>query len=250
MALLIAAGLALVTPAPALGATTFVVNRIGDAPDLSLANAACDVSANAGHQCTLRAAIQEANDTAGVDVISFNITSASKTITPATPLPAITDQVTINGYSQSGATPNTKAANSNAVLVVVLDGVNAGAAANGLRVDSSGTSIRGIVIMRFGEAGVRIAGSGNVVAGNFIGTDRPGTTKRPNGTGVAVFGAAIRRSSQPTGWSSRGPRGTHRFGAYAAGRSIRVASRSTTARVVCQAVAASRATRTRIWFEP
>ena len=58
---------------PAQAAQTFVVNRATDEPDRNLADAACDVSANAGPQCTLRAAIQEANATPGADTIAFAI---------------------------------------------------------------------------------------------------------------------------------------------------------------------------------
>src|SRR6187549_2408333 len=96
-------GAALIAPAATHATTTFTVNRIGDQADLNLANAVCDVSSNSGNQCTLRAAIQEANDTPGFDTINFNITSTSKTITPASPLPPIVGTVTINGYSQANA---------------------------------------------------------------------------------------------------------------------------------------------------
>jgi hypothetical protein len=176
--------------APSVHAATFSVNRIGDQADLNLADAACDVSSNAGSQCTLRAAIEEANDTPGPDTINFNITSASKTIAPATPLPRITDAVTINGYSQPNSSANTRAANNNAVLLIVLDGVNAGAAAIGLEVDGSDSIIRGLVIQRFGRAGVLLSGVGDhVVAGNFIGTDAAGSTSRGNTVGVEIESA-------------------------------------------------------------
>lgn len=108
IALTLVGGAAAFAPARVLGATTFVVNRIGDASDLNLANAACDTSANSGNQRTLRAAIQEASDTSGADIINFNITSTSKVIAPNSPLPPITDPVTINGYSQAGASANTR----------------------------------------------------------------------------------------------------------------------------------------------
>ena len=173
-------------PAPARAAT-FTVNRIGDQADRNLTNAACDVSSNTGSQCTLRAAIQEANDTPGADTINFNITSASKTITPATPLPPISDAVTINGYSQNGASANTKAANSNAVLLIVLDGVNAGATAVGLELLGSDSTVRGLVIQRFGRAGLLVSGGGDhLVAGNFIGSDAAGTAARGNTVGVEI----------------------------------------------------------------
>ena len=190
LAFLVATGLSAVAARPVAASTTFVVNRIGDQPDLNLANASCDVSTNAGSQCTLRAAIQEANDTPGADTINFNITTTSKTITPATPLPAIAEQLTVDGYSQPGSSENTKAASSNAILVIILNGLNAGAGSRGLAVDANGSTIRGLVIQRFDTAGIEVNGNENTVAGNFIGTDVTGTLARGNSVGVRVTGAA------------------------------------------------------------
>ena len=179
---------AVAAPSPVQGAATFVVNRIGDEADLNVANAACDVSTNSGNQCTLRAAIQEANDTPGADVINFNITITSKTITPATPLPTITGRVTINGYSQTNAKANTKSVGNDAVIKIVLDGVNAGTSTNGLVFDASDSLVKGLVIQRFGNAGIVLNGSGNRVQGNFIGTNGTATEARPNKFGVVVNG--------------------------------------------------------------
>ncbi len=92
-------------------AANFVVNRSADTRDANLSNTVCDVDASRrGNQCTLRAAIQEANDTEGAEVIRFNIPDNPnvsglevKTISPASALPTIREAVTINGYTQSGA---------------------------------------------------------------------------------------------------------------------------------------------------
>ena len=174
---------------PVLGSTTFVVNRTGDGADINLANSACDVSTNAGSQCTLRAAIQEANDTPGADTITFDITTASKRIQPSTPLPPITEAVTINGYSQSGASVNTLANGDNAVLQIVLDGVNHGQDMPALVIDTSGVLIRGLVICRFGTgAAIVINGKGNTIRGNFIGTGRLGNGREPNLFNIQVNG--------------------------------------------------------------
>ncbi len=188
LSLVVSSGLTpFATPAPVAASTTFTVNRIGDQPDLNLANAACDVSSNSGSQCTLRAAIQEANDTPGVDTINFNITSASKVITPASPLPIIGEPVTINGFSQSGASANTRTTGNNASLVIVLDGLNAGADAIGLELRGSDSTVRGLVIQRFDGPGIVLAGGGDhLIAGNFIGTNAAGDTARGNDVGVFV----------------------------------------------------------------
>jgi hypothetical protein len=187
LAALVAVVGALSIAMPASAATTFVVNRIGDQSDRNLANSVCDVSTSAGNQCTLRAAIQEANDTPGADTINFNITTTSKVISPATPLPPITEAVTINGYSQTGASANTLATGNDAKLKIVLNGVNAGAGTVGLDVLGSDSTIRGLVIHSFDSNGIRLGGGGDhLVAGNLIGTNTAGTEARPNTTGVFV----------------------------------------------------------------
>ena len=65
---------------------------------------------------SLAQAIIDANAAAGADLIQFDIAGTGPhTIAPA--LPAITDPVTIDGYTQPGASPNTLAVGSNAVLL-------------------------------------------------------------------------------------------------------------------------------------
>jgi parallel beta-helix repeat protein len=127
---------------------------------------------------SLRQAITDANATSGADVINFDIPGTGvHNIAPATELPTITDPVTINGYSQAGATPNTKAVGSDAVLKIELSGQSAGAGAIGLRVESANSTIVGLVINRWGQ-GIRVNGpdgAGVKVVGNFIGTDASGT---------------------------------------------------------------------------
>ena len=84
--------------------TTFTVNSLGDIPEQDPGDGVCNLRLFRG--CTLRAAIQEANATAGADTINFNISgSGVKTIRPTSPLPEITEAVTIAGYSQPGASP-------------------------------------------------------------------------------------------------------------------------------------------------
>ena len=170
--------------------TTFVVNKIGDAADNNVGNGKCDTSTASGKQCTLRAAIQEADATSGIDTINFDITSTSKVIAPGTPLPAITEKVTIDGYTQSGAKPNTLAVGTDAVLKVVLDGVNAGPTAVGLDLQSGGAVVKGLNIQRF-VVGIRIGGTdnnpdSNIVRGNYIGTNAAGTQARSNLVGIRI----------------------------------------------------------------
>lgn len=142
--------------------------------------------------CSLREAIQAANVSFGADLIGFDIPgSGPHTIQPLSPLPKITKPVLIDGFSQPGALPNATAGQpgNSAILLIELDGTNAGPLASGLTISGLNSVIRGLVINRFNGDGIRIVGSGatgNVVEGNFIGTDISGTNNRGNG-GANVF---------------------------------------------------------------
>jgi hypothetical protein len=137
---------------------------------------------------TLRQAMFDANITPGADVINFNIAGTGvKTITPTTALPKITEAVTINGYSQPGAHPNTKAIGSDAVLKIELSGGSAGAV-DGLWITASNSTVKGLAINRW-YRGIRIEGSastGNRVVGNYLGTDASGTQDLSN-TAAGVY---------------------------------------------------------------
>ena len=74
---------------------------------------------------SLRQAILDANGNPGADVIRFNVVGGGvQTIALVSSLPSITDTVTIDGYSQPGASANTNPPDrgSNAVLRIELDG--------------------------------------------------------------------------------------------------------------------------------
>jgi CSLREA domain-containing protein len=167
------AALSLMLASSAHAARTFTVNLTADTPDANLSKVACDVNpAASGKQCTLRAAIQQANATAGADTIRFAIpgTTGVKTISPASALPVITEQVTIDGYSQPGAHPNTLAVGNDAALKIQLDGTNVGN--NGFEITNSSNSvIKGLVINRFGIAGIAVGGDeGKIYIGDTSGT--------------------------------------------------------------------------------
>jgi len=133
-------------------------------------------------------AIIDANSNPGPDIITFNIPgSGVHTISPANQLPPITDPVTIDGYTQPGAQPNSLALGSNAVLLIEINGAVANSPA-GLTISSGNTTIRGLVINRFNVYGIYIDTNGNnTIAGNFIGTNASGSAGFPkpnNGSGV------------------------------------------------------------------
>jgi len=139
---------------------------------------------------SLRQAITDANALAGIDTINFNIPGAGvHTISPASPVPSITGPVTIDGYTQPGAAQNTDVDGFNGTLLIELNGTNAGVGSSGLTIDGGNGTIRGMVINRFGNVGINLNSSNNLVEGNFIGTNAAGTTALGNG------GQAIRIDS-------------------------------------------------------
>ena len=158
-------------------AATFTVTNVNDA--------------GAG---SLRAAILDANANPGADTIGFNIPGTGvHTISPLSALPPITDAVTIDGYAQPGASPNSNGPGlpGNAVIVLELNGTNAGPGTPGLLILASGSTIRGLAINRFTNSAIVIGGSasGITVAGNYLGTDVTGALNRGNALqGVNIAG--------------------------------------------------------------
>src|ERR1041385_560419 len=165
---IVAATLAAMTPTNA-AAATFAVTNSNDS--------------GAG---SLRQAILDANNNAGLDSIVFNISGTNvHTISLATPLPPIGDPVVIDGTTQAGFVANNKP-------VIEINGMSAGAQA-GLRLSAGGTTVRGLAINRCGTYGIEISGppGTNIIQGNFIGTDPGGTATRPNSfSGIHVLGSS------------------------------------------------------------
>ena len=147
---------------------------------------------------SLRQAIINANNNAGADTIQFLIPGTGvHTISPLTALPAITEAVTIDGYTQAGATANTHAPTQgiNAVLKIQLSGAMAPANSNfsGLTINADNCTVRGLVISSFQHDAIDVSSNGNVITGNFIGTNAAGTAALPNGTngiGAVIFTGA------------------------------------------------------------
>lgn len=160
---------------------TRTVNSTGDGADANPGDGVCDDGAG---NCTLRAAIQEANATAGSDTIAFNIPGNSPhTIQPGSPLPAITESVVIDG----GTEPDYAGS-----PVVELDGSLAGVLADGLKIQAANVTVRALAINRFDGAGINVASgaSGAVLEGNYVGTDTGGSLALGNlGAGIYVNNA-------------------------------------------------------------
>ena len=139
---------------------------------------------------SLRQAILDANAAPSLDTISFNIpgcgpgtgTGPVCTIKPLTILPPITAPVTVDGALSDPLSfavghpfyPSLRKPG------IELDGSLAGAGIveGGLLLrDHSGSTIRGMVVNRFGGRGIRIDGTGgsHTVAENYLGTDSTGS---------------------------------------------------------------------------
>lgn len=152
-------------------------------------------TANDG-KCTLREAILNANNDsqagstdcakgAGADNIVFSIGGGGvQTINLANALPEIDHPLTIDGTTQPGCAeyPCIELNGSGTVLEYGLF----------FATGSDNSTVRGLVINQFGEAGIAIEGtSGNVIRGNFLGTDVTGTVARPNMVGITIFSGAV-----------------------------------------------------------
>ena len=160
-----------VSPAP----LTFTVNTAADNVDGSL-----------------RDAIVRANQNTGAtNRIEFSMLgSLPIVINPAFAMPTITNPVVIDGTTQPG---------SGAAPAIELTGLGTTGTGLILGAGSSGSTIRGLAINRWSNAGISVQSSGNVIEANHIGTDPTGTIARPNnGSGVQVAASSGNRIGGPT----------------------------------------------------
>lgn len=160
----LASGTFVLVPQKAHAATTFTVNNTNDS--------------GAG---SLRQAILDANSTTGADTIAFSIGSGHVQIIPTSPMPPITDAVTIDGTTQPGYSGSP---------IVEISGNGAGAGARGLYLtgSASGSTVKGLVVNKFSAQGIFIDTSNINIKGNYIGVDYTGAVAQPNGgDGIGIF---------------------------------------------------------------
>ncbi len=148
---------------------------------------------------SLSKAIADANATAAADEIRFGLIGFGP-FTIDGPLPAITNPLLIDGYSQAGAAVNDSVVGTNAVIRVQLDASDVAAGSALLQVDANDTTIRGLAIQGIGEqgTGIRIKAGveGTLVEGCFIGTTAGGSDEslgigiRNDGTDTVIGNGA------------------------------------------------------------
>ncbi len=129
---------------------------------------------------SLRQAILDANASPGPDSIAFNLSGTGPfTITPASPLPTITDPVVIDGSTQAGYA---------GMPLVEINGSNLAANSDGIHITAGGSTVRALAINRCPRDAIRIESLGtNVIEGNFLGTDPSGAAALPNGEGGVMI---------------------------------------------------------------
>src|SRR6266542_316231 len=122
---------------------------------------------------SLRQAIIDANATSGRQTISFNIAGAGvHTIVPLSALPEFTDPVIVDGTTQPGfsGTP-----------IIEISGAGLSGPVSGIVITAGNSTVRGLVINRFNGGGFAngqialMTNGGNVIVGNFLGTDLTGS---------------------------------------------------------------------------
>jgi parallel beta-helix repeat protein len=154
---------------------------------------------------SMRQAIVNANATGGTVLIKFDIGTGCgpHTIALASALPDVTAKVIVDGFTQTGASPNDLYLGDDAVLCIILDGTTHGIG-NGLRVAQTAPSstvadIIGLAFSGFGSAAIRLEGGhnhfvgGNQIGGlvgfNFLGQVANGIVVGPGVAGVLIGGS-------------------------------------------------------------
>ncbi len=155
--------------APATVGQAFTVNSTGDAGDPLPGDGFCQTAVPG--VCTLRAAIDEANNLAGPNFIRFGIGAGAATITMSGLVP-IVEPVNIDARTQPGFSGSP---------LIQLSGPFIG-----FEVSGGSTTMRGLVINGATIAILVESSDNNVIQGNWLGTNARGTGPAPNYQGVSM----------------------------------------------------------------
>ena len=172
---------------------------------------------------SLRQAILDANDAEGETSIVFNLPNTDPGRDPVTGafifkpeldpegnmysnlLPDVwATTITIDGYTQPGAHPNTLADGDNAVILIRIDGFHHGEGSVGLRtVFNDAVTVRGLAITNFPQGKINSDGTFTggwgidfdsiygFVEGNFLGTDETGKVVQASKVGIMLSNAGL-----------------------------------------------------------
>jgi parallel beta-helix repeat protein len=133
---------------------------------------------------SLRQAILDANATTGATpTIIFNlIGGAPYTITPLSALPTVTRPVVIDGTTQAGYSGHP---------IIMISGTSAGSASDGLKLTGGSSTVRGLAIGGFNSTGILLQNAdGNLVTGNYLGTNLTGTAAFGNSLGLQIISSS------------------------------------------------------------
>jgi CSLREA domain-containing protein len=170
----------------------FTVNSTGDAGDTNVGDGVCYTggsNSETNAECTLRAAIEEANFGASADTIDFNMPATEPghsggiwTITPTSPYNDIRQTVSIDATTQPGFVSDP---------IVQLDGSDPGAAGAtaALTLEANNSLIEGFIVHSWGDEGLEIdastgKGDNNTLRNNWVGID---STQTPRLIGDAAI---------------------------------------------------------------
>ncbi|HSX61940.1 MAG TPA: hypothetical protein VLF18_17265, partial [Tahibacter sp.] len=160
-----------------LSAATFNVTLDGSASDDDLTDNACDTGSGG---CTLHAALQQANATAGFD----RITLGRAKVTLAQSLPAATERVVIDG-TFGGGRAEIDGNGTNSCFNLSSPG-GGGQSPNPLVPQANNSRVENFVIHNCVSDGISIDGHGYVVFNNVIGLNPAGTASPNGGDGVSI----------------------------------------------------------------
>lgn len=162
------------------------------------------VNTNDSGAGSLRQAILDANDNGNpsdMDIIDFDIPGDEvHTIAIASDLPSVTQKVTIDGYTQTGAQENTAVSPEpiNSVIKIEIAGTNATITQGAIGLIANGSVVKGLSIYdasapsgELDYSNLALVGTGSSVKGSYIGLRADGSTQGQdykNSVGVFAVG--------------------------------------------------------------
>jgi CSLREA domain-containing protein len=189
-------------PVAVAAPTTFSVVSTADTADANLGDGLCRTAASV---CTLRAAIQQANATAGGAPYTISLAPISgQTIGAMTQLPAITRDLTFVDGCGVGRTldvdMNPTGLPKDPASPPCVGLRNANASPTGLSVSGADrVYIQGLALTNFTRA-IRLLGADNSrIRGNWFGLKRDGVTQEGNSVAVQITGRSETSTDPATG---------------------------------------------------